>query len=63
MSDYDTVVRNVRDQLAARGARTISRLSKVFKQLDSYDGNKRVDAEEMQVGLTEAGVEVTKEEV
>ena len=63
MSDYDTVVRRVRDQLASRGARSISGMSRVFRQLDSFDGNKRVDPEEMCTGLTEAGVEVTKEEV
>ena len=63
MADYSEVITKVRAQLAARGARSISGFQRTFKQLDSYDGNKRVDAEEMCVGLNEAGCEVTKEEV
>merc|ERR1712196_287779 len=38
-------------------------MGRTFKQLDSFDGNKRVDPEEMCIGLNEAGCNVTKEEV
>jgi len=60
---YESAVRKVRMQLAARGARTIRGISRTFKQIDSYDGNKKVDAEEMHIGLTEAGCDITKHEV
>ena len=49
--------------MAARGARSIAGLSRTFKQLDSYDGNKKVDADEMHTGLTEAGCDISKAEV
>ena len=60
---YHDIVTRVRADIAARGARTISGISRVYRQLDSFDGNKRVEAPEMVVGLTEAGVEITEEEV
>ena len=63
MADYQETLTKVRAQLAARGARSIRGLSRTFKQLDSYDGNKKVDAEEMHIGLNEAGCEISKEEV
>ena len=49
--------------MAARGARSIAGLSRTFKQLDSYDGNKKVDADEMHTGLNEAGCDVSLAEV
>ena len=61
--DYAATLAKVRAQLAARGARSISGLSRTFKQLDSYDGNKKVDADEMHIGLNEAGCEISKAEV
>ena len=52
----------VRSALRKRGSRTISGLARTFKALDSYDGNKKVDAGEFQVGLGENGVDLTNEE-
>ena len=60
---YEEIAPRVRAGIAARGARTISGISRIFKQLDSFDENKRVEPEEMLTGLTEAGVEVTLEEI
>ena len=44
----------------ARGASTIRSLARVFKSLDSYDGNRKVDASEFFIGLQEVGVKLTK---
>ena len=60
---YEDIVARVRTDIAGRGARTIRGISRIFKQLDSYDENKRVEPSEMLTGLTEAGVEVTLEEI
>ena len=60
---YDEIAARVRIDIASRGARTIRGISRIFRQLDSFDENARVDAQEMQTGLTEAGVEITLEEV
>jgi calcyphosin len=49
----------VKDQLAKRGAHTIRGIGRVFRQLDSYDGNKKVDKEEFRWGLKDIGVELT----
>ncbi len=46
MITYDIVLDKVKAQLANRGAQTIRSLGKVFKSLDSYDGNRKVDASE-----------------
>ena len=63
MADFGETLAKVRAQLAARGARSISGLSRTFRQLDSYDGNKKVDAEELYIGLNEAGCELSKDEI
>ena len=60
---YEEIAARVRADIAGRGARTIRGISRIFKQLDSFDENKRVEPEEMLTGLTEAGVEVTLEEI
>ena len=43
MSDFETVLAKVKAQLLARGCRSISGFSRTFKQLDSFDGNKKVE--------------------
>ena len=35
----------------------------MFRQLDSYDGNKKVDKEEFAVGLRECGVQLSNQEL
>ncbi|KRX00199.1 hypothetical protein PPERSA_10698 [Pseudocohnilembus persalinus] len=57
-----TVTQKVIDQLNKRGATTIRGLARVFKALDSYDGNKKVDKEEFYIGLKENGVNLNKQE-
>ena len=52
----------VRSALKKRGAKTIAGLGRTFRCMDSYDGNKKVDAQEFYVGLTESGVEVSQDE-
>ena len=37
-------------------------LGRTFKELDSYDGNRKVDPQEFFVGLQENGVKITKAE-
>ena len=55
------VVAKVKSQMAARGARTIRGLGRVFKCIDD-SGNRKVDAQEFFVGLNECGCNLTKEE-
>jgi hypothetical protein len=52
----------LREQLNARGATTIRGLGRTFRALDSYDGNRKVDAGEFFVGMQEHGVKLTKAE-
>ena len=56
------LVERVRDGLKARGSRSISGLSRTFRLLDSYDGNKKVDSGEFIVGLRENGIELDTHE-
>ena len=62
MSDFASVIAKIQHQCATRGARSIRGLSRVFKQLDSYDGNKKVDRDEFFTGMNEFGCELTREE-
>lgn len=45
-----------------RGAKTIRSLGRVFRSLDSYDGNKKVDSSEFFIGLREIGCGLSQEE-
>ena len=56
------VLNRLREQLLARGSTTIRGLGRTFRQLDSYDGNRKVDAGEFFVGMQENGVKITKQE-
>lgn len=51
----------VRDQMNARGAKTIRGLGRVFNAMDN-NGNRRVDAQEFFVGLNECGCNLTKDQ-
>ena len=50
----------IKKQFKIRGSTGIKGVTRVFRQLDSYDGNKQVDAAEFKVGLQECGLELTK---
>ena len=52
----------MRAQLKARGAKTIRGLGRVFRNFDSFDGNKQIDADEFYSGLCEIQVRVTRAE-
>lgn len=52
----------MREQIKARGAKTIRGLGRTFRNFDSFDGNKKIDAEEFYSGLCEIQIRVTREE-
>lgn len=52
----------MRSQLAARGATTIRGLGRVFRAMDSFDGNRKVTPSEFLVALNEIGCLCTKAE-
>ena len=56
------VLQKVKAALQKRGSRTIAGLGRTFRALDSYDGNRKVDKDEFNVGLRENGVELTQKE-
>ena len=62
MSSLNIVLNNLRSQLSSRGANSIRGFSRVFATLDSYNGNRTVDAQEFFVGLKENGLNITKQE-
>jgi hypothetical protein len=57
------VLKRVRDALNARGTKTIRSLGICFRCLDSYDGNRKLDKNELKVGLAENGVQLSWNEV
>ena len=57
-----TVLEKMRAQINSRGAKTIRGLGRVFRNFDSFDGNKKVDAQEFFSGLREIQVDVTESE-
>ena len=62
VSNGQEVLQRLREQLAARGAKTIASIGRVFRNLDSYDGNRKIDADELFYGMQELGVQLTKAE-
>ena len=63
MSDFEETLNKVREQLKAKGARSIRGLERMFKQMDSFDGNRKLDMDELYQGLTDFGCDVNKDEV
>ena len=55
-------MQKVRDALNARGSKTIRSLGRTFRELDSYNGDSKVDRDEFMVGLRENGVNLSKNE-
>lgn len=62
-SNFNIVLENLRSQLSARGASTIRGLSRVFKNIDSYNGNRKIDAQELYTGLKEIGLTISKQDI
>ena len=52
----------MRSQIHSRGAKTIRGLGRVFRNFDSFDGNKKIDSGEFFSGLREIQVDVTEAE-
>ena len=52
----------LRDQLNARGAKTIRGLGRVFRNIDSYDGNRKIDRAEFLSGLRELGLQPSQDQ-
>ena len=52
----------MREQLNSRGVNTIRGLGRAFKNIDSYNGDRKIDKEEFYVGLKEYGVNISKKE-
>lgn len=53
------MLQNVRDQLNKRGAKTIRGLGRVFRSMDSFDGNRSLDRQEFLKGLQNLQVELS----
>ena len=56
------VLDKMRSQINARGAKTIRGLGRVFRNFDSFDGNKKIDSQEFFSGLREIQINVTQAE-
>ena len=57
------ILEHVREALKNRGTKTIAGLGRTFRQLDSFDGNKKVDKQEFKEGLRENGADLDDREV
>merc|ERR1719350_2520727 len=56
------ILEKVRNQIKARGAKTIRGLGRTFRNFDSFDGNHKIDAEEFYSGLCEIQIQVSRAE-
>ena len=54
-----TLVQEMRRCFTKRGATTRAALARTFRALDSFDGNKKIDKDELIVGLRENGMTIT----
>lgn len=56
------VLQKVKDSLKSRGCNTIRGMGRVFKIMDSENGDRKLNKEEFYFGLKELGVRITKKE-
>ena len=61
-SEIKPILEKLRKGLFKRGYKTVSSLGRIFRIIDSVDGNRKIDASEFRVGLSEIGIELTKSE-
>lgn len=61
-ADSEVVIQKLRRAIAAKGANCLRGLAKVFRLLDSFDGNNKVDREEFVLGLRKLGLTVTEKD-
>jgi Ca2+-binding EF-hand superfamily protein len=52
----------VREQLKSRGVNSIRGIGRAFKNIDSYNGDRKIDKEEFYIGLKEYGVNISRKE-
>lgn len=52
-----------RDIFNKRGSETIRSVGKIFRQMNSYDGNNKINKDEYILGLREVGAILTKNEL
>ena len=57
------VLQRIRSEFAKRGASSIRGIGIAYREMDNFDGNKKIDAGELFEGLNERGIAVTKAEV
>ena len=62
MSDILKLLENMKQQLKKRGAQEFRGLARVFRNMDSFDSNQKIDAEEFFSGLREIGWDVSQED-
>ncbi len=53
----------IRKKLEAKGARTIRGLGRMFRLMDSYDGNKKIDKEEFTEGMSRIGLSLSSDQI
>lgn len=56
----DDSLEQLRAQIKKRGAKTLRGLGRVFRQMDSFDGNHKVDRQEFVTGLRDCGLALSK---
>ena len=61
--DVEAILERIRTVFAARGASSISGLSRAFKTMDNGAGNRKLDPEELGIGMRERGIDLTKAEL
>merc|ERR1712098_441570 len=62
VSQAVAVLNKTKEALWKRGPNTIRSLGRVFRQLDSFDGNHQVDRQEFMTGLKDCQVNLTVDE-
>ena len=62
MSDVLVLLEKMKQQLKKRGANEFRGLARVFRNMDSFDSDKKIDPEEFFSGLREIGWDVSTSE-
>lgn len=59
---FTLVLKELKAALNSRGATTTYALGRAFKNMDSYDGNKKVDKNEFFTAMKEYGLNLTSKQ-
>ncbi len=57
------VLQRIRSEFAKRGASSIRGIGIAYREMDAFDGNKKIDAAELHEGLNERGIQVSRAEI